>query len=193
MITKNNYSKRCLISSNLLFGVLVGLILTQVSFASDIKVWNFREDFANSTTLSSQPIIKDKSGRETWFLKYSYDSRFPQGVFTPSTFQPMNAFVEGERYGGCSPNNGLFGWTLDSFLPEFSINLTGVDVYCDGSPVPMPRGAVWTHPRWDAAGLVEWHSPISGPVSIEVTLTDLNPISGNGIAWFLGKNNNTLR
>jgi hypothetical protein len=52
----------------------------------------------------------------------------------------------------------------------------------------VPAGAVNTHPHWDAAGIVEFHSSIKGIVNFAATFTDLDGGSGNGISWFVGKN-----
>jgi hypothetical protein len=197
MITKNNYLRFCPTTTKLLLGVVAGLLtlICETSFAADIadiKEWNFRKDFLESTSVLTRPVIQDKNGYDTWFLKYSPDSNYPEGAFNSSTFQPMNTFLEEDWFGfGNCINLGLKGWALNSDLPFVALNSIGGDITCYNQ-FTVPAGAVYMHPVPNAAVVVEWHSPINGLVYIVGTGTDLDGACGNGITWFLGKNSTKL-
>ena len=48
--------------------------------------------------------------------------------------------------------------------------------------------AVGVHPGWTEDTVVGWKSPISGVISIDGGVSHLNPACGEGINWFIDKN-----
>ena len=82
---------------------------------------------------------------------------------------------------------GLQNWnTNPDQLPEVGINATGQDQYRDTEF--WPAGAVGVHPGWTEDTVVGWKSPISGVISIDGGVSHLNPACGEGINWFIDKN-----
>jgi hypothetical protein len=79
--------------------------------------------------------------------------------------------------------------------------IPGVGVNRSGSPIPnasdlpqftWPDGTIWMHPpAGNTLAVVSWLSPLSGLVDIGFTFSDLDPNGGNGIAYYVDRNDST--
>jgi hypothetical protein len=56
----------------------------------------------------------------------------------------------------------------------------------------VTRGVPYLHPGSDRAVIIRWKSPVSGNVDISGRVSDIDSSCGDGINWFIDKQNSTL-
>jgi prepilin-type N-terminal cleavage/methylation domain-containing protein len=83
-------------------------------------------------------------------------------------------------------------WTLlgTGGVPEIGVNQTGSDVSSSTGFV-WPRGAMLVQPGNPALVIVSWVSPLAGLLDIAFSFTSVDTNGGNGIAWYVEKNNSS--
>jgi hypothetical protein len=88
--------------------------------------------------------------------------------------------------------NGLACWRDVLYVdevPAVSVNFTDQTQY---QTVVIPPRAVHFHPATDRLAIIAWKSPLSTLLKISGTLTDLDPACGNGVLWFIERNDQSL-
>ena len=87
------------------------------------------------------------------------------------------------------PIIGLACWRDISLLPQLQVPLVGVNftnqTQIFGGTAVIPPLAVWMHPAPHRLVIVAWKSPLNAIVSITGSFTDIDPVCGNGILWFI--------
>jgi PKD repeat protein len=90
-------------------------------------------------------------------------------------------------FGNIVNGNGQF--------PAIGFNGSGLDIVFD--QITFPANAVDIHPGPTQMGIIAWHSPLTGSVSITGGVSDNDPDTycygfGDGIKWYLDKNSTNL-
>lgn len=85
------------------------------------------------------------------------------------------------------PIIGVTCWR-DFILPQ-DVPLVGVNftnkTQVFNLTVTIPPHAVWMHPAPAKLAIVAWKSPVFADVSVTGSFTDIDPVCGNGILWFI--------
>jgi len=88
-----------------------------------------------------------------------------------------------------SPSNPG-AWTLSGSVPEIGVNKTGGNVTYTGGPAFLwPNETMLVHPGIGQLAVLSWLSPQTMLVDISFSFTDMDAADGDGIAWFVEKNN----
>lgn len=105
----------------------------------------------------------------------------------PATYYRLPTFVPG--VGGYSGLDFWVGTYTDSSgtYPDIGFNGSGATIVSQGHIV-FPANAVDVHPAPSQMGIIAWHSPVSGYVSIAGGVSDNDSACGDGILWFIDRN-----
>lgn len=88
-----------------------------------------------------------------------------------------------------TPN--LTGYPIAAWMkPEVSTGVVTKTFIFNG--VTRQQGTSYTHPSPALSSVIRWKSPINGVVNITGSVADVDPTCGNGINWFVDKDNFTL-
>jgi len=113
--------------------------------------------------------------------------RYKSNVIRDGNYSLLPAYGDGD--GDWTPNDPG-AWTLNNTVPELGVNRSAGDVfYASGPLFTWPRDAMLVHPGVDQLVLVSWLSPTATLLNISFSFSDLDPNGGNGIRWFVEKNN----
>lgn len=147
--------------------------------------WNLSDDF-RTLPKPKNPVGDDCPGPKVWHLmrgtnltrnaanyvlldEFVADSFYIPGLNQwqgPSIFEPA------------SPKNNL---------PAIGINKTGVAQ--TAYTILWEPNVVRVHPHPSELVIVGWRSPIKGYIRITGSFQDMDIVGGNGIAWFIDKDN----
>jgi hypothetical protein len=118
--------------------------------------------------------------------------RYKSGDVRDGNYDLLSAY--GPADGTWSPVvPGAWSLTGAGGVPEVALNQTGSDVDYNTGFV-WRNGTTLVHPGNIALVIISWQSPSSMLVDINFSFTSLDTNGGNGIAWYVEKNNftNTL-
>src|ERR1051325_572704 len=88
------------------------------------------------------------------------------------------------------PDPGL--WNTGAQIPLVGVNQSGGNVHLTIGPAfTWPNGTMLVHPGYGGLVVVSWLSPITAPVNISFSFSDLDPNGGGGINWFVERNNSS--
>jgi hypothetical protein len=80
-------------------------------------------------------------------------------------------------------------WRVQSYLPAIGVNRTGADVTIIGTGLTWPAGAMLVHPGSGQLVILTWTAPSEATAAIDFSFRSLHAACGNGIAWFVERNN----
>jgi hypothetical protein len=109
----------------------------------------------------------------------------------PNTYYTLSTFTPG--IGGYPGLDFWFGTYVDGNgqFPAIGFNGSGETRVFDGH-ITFPANAVDIHPGPSQMGIIAWHSPLSGYVSITGGVSDNDHACGDGILWYLDKDSTSL-
>jgi len=82
-------------------------------------------------------------------------------------------------------------WRAGSDVPAIGLNQTGSDAYYQGVGFVWPNGAILMHPGNISLVIASWEGPFTMSVNINFSFSSLDPNGGNGIVWFVERNNSS--
>jgi len=149
--------------------------------------WNLSKD----VRATNNEISFNQGSNGAWYFMVSASLKHIPSIysFLPNYFAPCSS-------GPDTPLiNGVACWedavhTID-LNPKVGVNFTNQTQFLI-STVGIPPHAFFLHPAPDRFAIVAWKSPLNAIVSITGSITDLDPICGNGILWFVEKGSQRL-
>jgi len=146
------------------------------TFSPMCSEWNPAKDFRMSPG-HENPNRDSCGNKDVWHFLQSADfNRDPQ------KYSLMQNFTT-DYYG----NSGLHGWggtDRGEAYVDGNHFIPGVFAYM-GDKVNV-------HPSWTKLAVVGWRSPISGNVAVTGSITDLDNLCGDGVLWYIDKDNTDL-
>jgi hypothetical protein len=153
--------------------------------ASGIYTWDLASDFT-ATGTGANPD-HDPYGGTPWTY---VDSASPNPVisYSPSTFQPLNAFSS-----STSGHGGLAGWGDSGDASSF-VGINPTDSPITDGAVAYPAHAIAVEPGSQRLTAVGWTSPFSKPVVVALagTVGVDNATCLTGATWSLDQDGNRL-
>jgi hypothetical protein len=147
-------------------------------------------DLANDFTLSpdQNPNRDSCNNSNVWEFKGSPDlTRDPANYYTLSNFDPASSGYPGLNFWSGTyydPSSG-------GYFPAIGFNASGATRILLGH-ITIPVNTVDVHPGPSQLGVIAWHSPLNGYVSITGGVADNDPACGDGIVWYVDKNATAL-
>ncbi len=153
---------------------------------SSCTSWNLASDFRISP--NQENPNRDSCGNlNVWELMGSADF-----THDPATYYILASFIPGT--GGYPGLDFWVGTYIDSngSFPAIGFNGSGATRVFYGH-ITFPNNAVDVHPAPSQMGIIAWHSPLSGYVSITGGVSDNDPACGDGILWYIAVSYTHLR
>lgn len=146
--------------------------------------WDLAHDFRNAPG-QENPNRDACNNMGVWeFMGSAGLERNPDGYYTLADFTPTrNNMVDLPFWRGTYS---------DGYTPFPMIGLNDSSETRNVGDATMPANTVDIHPAPDQLGVIAWHSPITGYVSIGGGVGDNNANGGDGILWYLDKNTASL-
>jgi hypothetical protein len=122
----------------------------------------------------------------TWSYRYS-----PADVIRDGDYALMSDHSDTRPYW--DPPTPYWGPEPDGF-PGIGVNRSGgpIPIASDLPQFTWPNNTIWmSPPQGNSLAVVSWLSPLTGVVDIEFSFTDIDPNGGNGIHYFVDRNNLT--
>jgi hypothetical protein len=142
--------------------------------------WNLASDFRISPN-QENPNRDSCNNLGIWeFMGSTSLTRDPLTYYRASTFIPATGGYTGLDFwfGTYQDSNGRF--------PGIGFNGSG-QTRVFGN-ITFPVNAVDIHPAPNQMGIIAWHSPISGYISVTGGVSDNDPGGGDGILWYIDQN-----
>ena len=158
---------------------------TPTGTAFTCTTWNIANDFRISPN-QENPNRDSCNTLGVWeFMGSSSLTRDPGTYYRVTTFSPATGGYAGLDFwlGNYTDSNGSF--------PDIGFNGSGADILIAGH-ISLPANALDIHPAPNQLGIVAWHSPVTGYVSITGGVGDNDGACGDGIFWYLEKNSVNL-
>ncbi len=163
-------AKELFLTMSVLFLAACGKDSTAPVGPGEANSYDAVADFSSTTNASSN----------TWSYRYK-DGLTRDGSYTLiSSYGPAGS-------GAWIPTNPG-AWSVGGFVPAIGVNRTASDATYEGSNLTWPKGTMLVHPGGNQLVVVSWLSPSDGTATIEFSFTSLDATCGNGIAWFVERN-----
>jgi hypothetical protein len=148
--------------------------------------WNLSRD----VRATNNEISFNQGSNGVWYLMESASE-----AHIPSTYSFLPVYVAPCAAGIVEPPiTGLSCWRDISVhsqeLPLVGVNFTNQTQ--QDSTITIPPHAVWMHPAPAKLAIVAWKSPVFANVSVTGSFTDIDPVCGNGILWFIERGGQRL-
>ena len=151
--------------------VVLSLAAALQCVAIQAATFNFEADF--STALNSDSSI--------WSYRYQADGPGGNNLIRDGNYELLpNAGMD------ISGIPGFNGWQAPGTLPQVVKNTTAATVRDAGNMI-VPPGQSVIHPADGQLVVVSWLAPASGTVRVDFRFTDLDTGCGDGVAWFVDK------
>jgi len=151
-----------------------------------VRIGNTSGDFDAASDFSSTA----NSDATTWSYRYK------NSLARDGNYPLLPGFGATPAETAWTPGNPDPGaWTLNGDVPMVGVNRTGADrTYAANPPFPWPSDAMLLHPGNGKLVVVSWLCQTTALANISFRFSDLDPNGGNGIAWFVERNdfNHTL-
>jgi hypothetical protein len=152
-----------------------------------IPVWNLATDFRIFPN-QANPNPDSLGNPDVWhFMESSSLAHDPKTYKLLSEFIPDAFFIQDVQQWQ-NPFN--CSTSCNDKLPAVGINATGTLQHPTG--MDWPAAVVRMHPFPDQLSIIGWRSPINGKVTIRGTVTDLDSLCGNGVAWSIDSGSHSL-
>ena len=160
-----------------------------VAQSNSPKVWDLASDLRRS--FKTNPSADSFGNNKCWHFMQS-----PTLAHNPATYIPLPTYK-----AAASNVQGLLVWQGNAVqgdprnipeLPLVGINTTGSLQNVTSSQVSWPDGEVLMHPSKSQFAIVGWRSPVDGTITITGGVTGLDAHSGDGVAWYIDRNEKTL-
>lgn len=138
--------------------------------AGAAKVFDAVVDFSSTTNADSSA--------------WSY--RYQNGLTRDGHYSLLPAFGRDviETWTPTDPD----AWRAQGYLPAIGVNRTGSDVTIIGTGLTWPAGTMLVHPGSGQLVILTWKAPSEVTATISFSFTSLHATCGNGIAWFVERN-----
>jgi len=138
-----------------------------------LKVFDAVADFSSATNADSS----------VWSYRYQNDlTRGGHYALLPAYGQDVI-----ETWTPTDPD----AWRVQSYLPAIGVNRTGADVTIIGTGLTWPAGTMLAHPGSGQLVILTWTAPSEARATINFSFTSLHATCGNGIAWFVERNDDS--
>jgi hypothetical protein len=187
--------------------VLIGVLFTSTVFAAPQapassattsaserdrhrQVWRLADD----VLATDNHISFNQGSRRVWYFMQSHD--FAHEVLTyqflPEYTSPCMAVENRLDPFGLSCWRSARRDASGNRLPLAGVNATEMTIE-SLDRFSIPARSVYVHPGFDSLAIVAWRSPVSGPVVVAGSFSDLDPNCDNGVQWTIDKGGITLR
>jgi len=134
------------------------------------KVFDAVADFSSTTNSTSS----------TWSYRYR------DGLTRDGTYRLISSYGPAGPAAWMPTNPGA--WSVGGFVPAIGVNRTATDATYEGSSLTWPKGTMLVHPGANQLVVLSWLSPSDATAAFDFSLTSLDATCGNGIAWFVARN-----
>ena len=139
---------------------------------------------SGATPRSFDAVANFSSTANTSSSTWSY--RYKDGLTRDGTYTVISSYGPAGPGAWVPTNPGA--WSVGGFVPAIGVNRTAADATYEGSNLTWPKGTMLVHPGANQLVVLSWLSPSGGTAIIEFSFTDLDATCGNGIAWFVERN-----
>ncbi len=158
---------------------------TSTSTPVQCTTWNIANDFRVAPN-QENPNRDSCNNPNIWeFMGSGSLTRDPATYYRVTTFTPSIGGYTGLDFwsGTYVDGNGQF--------PSIGVNDSGETRTFNGH-ITFPVNAADIHPGPNQLGIIAWHSPLTGFVSITGGVSDNDAGGGDGILWFIDENSTNL-
>jgi hypothetical protein len=158
-----------------------------MSLTADAQAtWNLSRD----VRATNNEVSFNQGSNGVWYFMETVSE-----AHIPSTYSFLPTYVATCTGGiGEFPVIGLACWRDITLQPQHAplvgVNFTNQTI--QDRTVTIPPHAVWMHPAPANLAIVAWKSPVFANVSVTGAFTDIDPVCGNGILWFIEKGGQRL-